>query len=131
VVLDGHLPLEILKTDAHDELNVPCAHHFSNGRHHAARPASSRSPRVPVCRNDEREEALIFLPRIVSAISEGVARSDPAVIFLPRIVSAISEGVARSDPAGFGKTTSPGARLYLLDDNDKITAEQVVFFLGS
>src|SRR5262249_10646099 len=32
---------------------------------------------------------------------------------------------------GFGKTTSPGARLYLLDDNDKITAEHVVFFLGS
>jgi ketosteroid isomerase-like protein len=32
---------------------------------------------------------------------------------------------------GFGKTTSPGARLYLLDENDKIAAEQVVFFLGS
>ena len=32
---------------------------------------------------------------------------------------------------GFGKTTSPGARLYMLDDNDKIVAEQVVFFLAS
>jgi hypothetical protein len=32
---------------------------------------------------------------------------------------------------GFGKTTSPGARLYLLDDDGKIAAEQVVFFLGS
>jgi hypothetical protein len=32
---------------------------------------------------------------------------------------------------GVGKTTSAGARLYLLDDNDKITAEQVVFFLAS
>ena len=32
---------------------------------------------------------------------------------------------------GFGKTTSPGARLYLLDENNKIAAEQVVFFLGS
>ena len=31
---------------------------------------------------------------------------------------------------GFGKTTSPGARLYLLDENDKITAEHVVFFAG-
>ena len=32
---------------------------------------------------------------------------------------------------GFGKTMSPGARLYLLDENDKISAEQVVFFAGS
>jgi hypothetical protein len=32
---------------------------------------------------------------------------------------------------GFGKTTSPEARLYLLDDNNKIAAEQVVFFVGS
>jgi hypothetical protein len=32
---------------------------------------------------------------------------------------------------GFGKTTSPGARLYLLDENDKITAEHVVFFASS
>jgi hypothetical protein len=32
---------------------------------------------------------------------------------------------------GFGKTTSPGARLYLLDENDKITAEHVVFFAGA
>jgi hypothetical protein len=32
---------------------------------------------------------------------------------------------------GFGKTTSPGARLYLIDDNDRIAAEHVVFFAGS
>ena len=32
---------------------------------------------------------------------------------------------------GFGKTMSPGARLYLLDESDKIAAEQVVFFAGS
>ena len=32
---------------------------------------------------------------------------------------------------GFGKTMSPGARLYLLDETDKIAAEQVVFFAGS
>jgi hypothetical protein len=27
-----------------------------------------------------------------------------------------------------GKAILPGARLYLLDDHDKITSEQVVFF---
>ena len=32
---------------------------------------------------------------------------------------------------GFGKTTSPGARLYLLDEHNKIAAEHVVFFLSS
>jgi hypothetical protein len=32
---------------------------------------------------------------------------------------------------GFGKVTSPGARMYLLDDDDKIAVEKVLFFLGS
>ena len=32
---------------------------------------------------------------------------------------------------GFGKTISPAARLYLLDENDRIAAEQVVFFAAS
>jgi hypothetical protein len=32
---------------------------------------------------------------------------------------------------GMGATTLPGARLYLLDDNDKIAHEQVIFFAGS
>jgi hypothetical protein len=30
----------------------------------------------------------------------------------------------------FGATTAPCARLYLIDDNGKITAEQVVFYLA-
>ena len=29
---------------------------------------------------------------------------------------------------GAGKATLPGARLYLLDENNKITAEQVIFY---
>jgi hypothetical protein len=32
---------------------------------------------------------------------------------------------------GFGPTTLPQARLYLLDDDNKIAHEQVVFFAGS
>jgi hypothetical protein len=32
---------------------------------------------------------------------------------------------------GFGKTPSAGARLYLFNDDDKIAAEQIVFFLAS
>jgi hypothetical protein len=32
---------------------------------------------------------------------------------------------------GFGKVTSPGARMYLLDDDNKIAVEKVLFFLGS
>jgi hypothetical protein len=32
---------------------------------------------------------------------------------------------------GFGKTTLPGARLYLLNDENKIAAEQVIFFAAS
>ena len=32
---------------------------------------------------------------------------------------------------GFGKVTSPGARMYLLDDDKKIAVEKVLFFLGS
>ncbi|HXW80227.1 MAG TPA: nuclear transport factor 2 family protein [Acidimicrobiales bacterium] len=32
---------------------------------------------------------------------------------------------------GFGKVTSPGARLYRFDDSNKIAAEQVIFFIGS
>jgi hypothetical protein len=32
---------------------------------------------------------------------------------------------------GFGKTALPQARLYLLDDHDRIAHEQVLFFAGS
>jgi hypothetical protein len=32
---------------------------------------------------------------------------------------------------GFGKTTLPGARLYLVNDENKIAAEQVIFFAAS
>jgi hypothetical protein len=32
---------------------------------------------------------------------------------------------------GFGQTTLPQARLYLLDDDNKIAHEQVLFFAGS
>jgi hypothetical protein len=32
---------------------------------------------------------------------------------------------------GGGPTTLPGARLYMIDDDGKITAEQVIFFVGS
>jgi hypothetical protein len=32
---------------------------------------------------------------------------------------------------GFGQTTLPQARLYLIDDDNKIAHEQVVFFAGS
>jgi hypothetical protein len=32
---------------------------------------------------------------------------------------------------GFGKVTSPGVRMYLLDEDNKIAVEKVLFFLGS
>jgi hypothetical protein len=32
---------------------------------------------------------------------------------------------------GFGQTTLPGARLYFLNDDNKIAAEQVIFFAAS
>jgi hypothetical protein len=88
---------------------------------------ASTNPELPVTDTVGADEYMTGLQFWVSAITPGSVKELAA---LGDDNNALVLMTVEAD-FGFGKVTSPGARMYLFDDDNKIAVEKVLFFLGS
>ena len=88
---------------------------------------TTTAPIMPPVNTVGIEAYMVGLENFSKAITPGTLR-ELAAIGDDR--NALLLVTAEAD-FGFGKTALPQARLYLLDDHDRIAHEQVLFFAGS
>jgi hypothetical protein len=88
---------------------------------------TTTNPTLPVTDTTGPDDYMVGLETWAGAITPGTVKVLNTVGDDRNAVVTFSVEV----DFGFGKTPSAGARLYLFDDDDKIAAEQIVFFLGS
>ncbi|HXW33016.1 MAG TPA: hypothetical protein VEJ87_00435 [Acidimicrobiales bacterium] len=87
---------------------------------------SSTNPELPVTDTVGPDDYMVGLEMWAGNIAPGSVKEISAV---GDEKNALITLTVEAD-FGFGRVVSPGARLYLLDDDNKIAIERVIFFLA-
>jgi hypothetical protein len=89
---------------------------------------TSTNPTLPATRTSGIEDYMTGLIAFAQAVLPGSARVLSAIGDERNALITLT--VRAAFPPSGQEVTLPGARLYLLDGNDKIASEQVIFYLA-